>query len=155
MTARIQLRPVVAGDERLLFDWVNQADSLAGKLATAAPISWPDHNVWFEKRLAAPNCEIWIAERVGGPVGQVRVERDPNGGLHVDIYVASEARRQGVGAEMLGALAAKSAVRWPGEPLIARIRNDNAPSRHFFEANGYCLADASTEHSVFVRKAMS
>lgn len=155
MTARIQLRPAAAGDARLLFDWVNQADSLAGKLATAAPISWPDHSAWFEKRLAAPDCGIWIAERDGDPVGQVRAERDSGGSLHVDIYVSSEARREGVGAAMLGALTAESAARWPGTSLIARIRNDNAPSRRFFEANGYCLSSASTDHAVLVRTATS
>jgi len=73
-------------DARLLFEWVNSAESPAGKLRTSGSILWSVHVEWLSRRLADPSCAIWIADHDGTPVGQARVElRD--GALEVDIFV--------------------------------------------------------------------
>lgn len=155
MSEELHIRPVERKDSKLLFEWVNSPDSLAGKLMTSGPIAWSSHAVWFEARLGSPDCTIWVAERGGAPAGQVRAERRPDGRLHVDIYVAPEARRSGIGAAMLERLADESARRWPDEPLVARVLSGNAASRRLFEGGGYTLVENGAEHAVFVRGAGS
>lgn len=147
----VRLRPAVAADARLLFEWVNRPDSVAGKLETVEPISWERHQAWFVKRLAADGCVIWIAEREDTPVGQVRAERRDDGRLHIDIYVTAPARRGGVGAAMLNGLTNACAARWPGTPLVARVRSGNAPSRRLFEKTGFRLIESAADHCVYVK----
>lgn len=149
-SAAVRLRPAVAADAKLLFEWVNRPDSLAGKLETAEPISWKRHQAWFAKRLAADGCAIWIAERDGNPVGQARAERR-DGRLHVDIYVTVPARRGGAGSAMLNGLTNACAARWPGTPLVARVRSGNAPSRRLFEQSGFRLIESAADHCVYIK----
>ena len=70
--AHVHLRSAEPGDARLLFEWLNHADSLAGSLLTKDPVPWETHKTWFEERLSAANCGIWIAELAAAPIGQVR-----------------------------------------------------------------------------------
>jgi len=147
----VSLRPAEADDARLLFDWLNQPESLAGKLDTVAPVAWDTHRAWFEARLSSCDCGIWIAEKNGQAIGQVRAERRDDGRLHVDIYVAAEARRRGAGAEILDQLAATCATRWPGEPLIARVLIGNTASLALFEGGGYRVQHEARDNVEMVK----
>lgn len=145
------LRSATAEDARLLFDWVNQPDCLAAKIETSGAIEWAEHLAWFENRLSSNECGIWIAIFADTPIGQVRAELGADSRLHVDIYIAALARKAGHGAAMLAALATESSVRWPGVPLVARVRHGNASSRKLFEKAGYLLTDTAEDYRTYVR----
>jgi RimJ/RimL family protein N-acetyltransferase len=154
MAQQVALRPARESDADLLLAWVNQSDSLAAKLKTTTPIPRETHIAWLRKRLVSPECAIWVAERVGAPVGQMRAERGEDG-LEVDIFVAPEARGNGIALAMLGMLAVRCAERWPGAPLIARIKPDNLASRRLFVRAGYAEAGPAPDHLVFRKVALS
>lgn len=147
----VRLRAARPDDAGLLFDWVNRADSLAGKLKTTAPIARREHDAWFARKLASDDAAIWIAELGGTPVGQVRLELG-DGALHVDIYVKPGQRQKGVGLAMLEAARSEAAARWPGVPLKAWIKLDNRASRQLFASAGYAEPVVAPGHLILQRE---
>ncbi len=129
-------RPVRYEDAALLFAWLNAPDRREVSLATRAPVAWTDHLAWLETRLADPGSALWIAEEGDTAIGQVRLQWVETG-LEVSLYVAPEARRQGVGRALLDHAARAAARRWPGRRLIARVRPDNSASLALFHHLGY------------------
>ena len=133
----VRLRAAETKDVGLLFDWVNRPEKLATAFKTTAPIPRAEHEAWFASRLASPEAEIWIALDAGGaPVGQARLEKR-DGALEVDLFVVPAARGHGAASVILELLRGEAAKRWPGLPLIARIRPDNWSSRRAFAKAGY------------------
>lgn len=145
----MKLRPVRDSDARLMFDWVNSPESLAGKLETRDPIPWETHAKWFAARLADPDTRLWMAESDNRAVGQVRVQRTRTG-LEIDVFVAAECRRRGLGRRMLAAAAAECAAHWPGLPLVAKVKLDNVASQRLFAAAGYALGQRKEDHLVYI-----
>ncbi len=136
----LHLRPARRSDAELLLGWVNSPDSLAAKLETKGPIAWEAHLNWLEERLADPYTALWIAEREGRPIGQLRLQRRSEGEaapFDVDIYLLREERGQGHARAMLEDAIARVAGKWPGAMLRALVRKENAASRALFEAAGF------------------
>ena len=150
----IVLRRAGAADSELLFDWVNRPESLAAKLETREPITRETHERWFAARLDSPVTRIWIAERAGAPVGQVRAERDREGRVHVDVFVVPEARGAGLAFAMVDELVREVAATWPGATLVARVRVDNAASRRLFAKAGFEVTETHADHVVLERAAV-
>lgn len=147
----IRLRPAVEADSDLLFAWVNRPEKLATALNTTTQISRETHDAWLVCKLLSPDAGIWIAiDESGIPLGQTRLERR-KGALEVDIFVETEARRRGTGLAMLDALRIEAARRWPGTPLLARIRPDNWSSRRLFVKAGYGNAIMARSHMILRR----
>jgi len=147
-----RLRPAREGDGRTLFAWVNNPDSLAAKLRTRTAIAWEDHRRWLAARLADPDTGLWIAEVGGEPAGQVRLQAGA-GGMEVDVYVAPSHRGRGLGLTLLGHAADEARRRWPGRPLLARVKPDNRASRRLFERAGYELSATAPDHLVYAYAA--
>ena len=132
----IVLRPAVSNDMTMLFDWVNRADSLAQKRRTAGPVAEGEHRAWFARSLADPLCRLWIVERVGVALGQVRLHGAAEA-PEVDVYVAAAAR----GAGVARAAVAEAIRRWRGDHPRARprawVKASNRPSLALFAALGF------------------
>ena len=144
----VALRPAAAADAGLLLDWVDRPDSLAAKLATSGPIDPASHRVWLADRLARPDCMIWIIERDRVPVGQVRIERK-DADFEVDIYVEPAARRRSVAREAVAAALAAHAARFPGAPVLARVKRRNVASQGLFARLGFNLVKRAGDHVVY------
>lgn len=162
--APIALRLAEAADCRLLFEWVNRPDSLAGKLMTGGPIAWASHKTWFEKRIGSGAAtRIWIVEAAGEAVGQVRLEAldgDAPGApaeaaipcFDVDIYLTPAARGRGAARRAL-TLAGEAMARERGCAVLrALIRCDNAASIALFEGAGFARIEARADTYVYERK---
>jgi RimJ/RimL family protein N-acetyltransferase len=135
--AEIELREAQQADVDLLFGWLNTASSLAGKLKTFEPVSYRTHSNWFAVRLSDPDTRIWIASSNNIPVGQVRVQRNDNEELIVDIYIAESERGNGYGKKLLIQLGALCDSIWKNLPLIAEIRHGNRSSISVFRSANY------------------
>ncbi len=132
----MKVRAVICEDAERLFAWLNAPDRQAASLATNAPVAWADHLAWLEARLDDPCSALWMAEIDDKPVGQARLQWvEP--GLEVSLYVAPEARRQGVGRALLNHAARAGARLWPGRALRAKVRPENADSLALFHRAGY------------------
>lgn len=152
--APVTLRPAAAADCDLLFGWVNRPDSLAASLKTSAPVPRATHEAWLAARLADRETGLWIAERAGAPVGQVRLQKKGHA-LEVSIFVEPGARGAGTATRMLDLARAEAAMRWPGLGLVARIKPDNAASRRLFVRAGYGRMVVERDHIVLHREPLA
>lgn len=151
--APVTLRPAASADGDMLLDWVNRPDSLAASLKTSAPVPRVVHQAWLAAMLADSGSGLWIAEREGAPVGQVRLQRK-GAALEVSIYVEAAARGAGTATRMLDLARAEAARRWPGVGLVARIKPDNAASRRLFTRAGYGRMVVERDHIVLHREPL-
>ncbi|HSW40905.1 MAG TPA: GNAT family protein, partial [Patescibacteria group bacterium] len=92
---------------------------------------------WLGAVLADPDRRLWIAEEAGIAVGQIRVDRTPEGVGVVSIGLGPAARGRGVGRAVLG-LGLAAAVRELGiRRARAMVRSGNLASRRLFEGAGF------------------
>lgn len=141
----ITLRPVTEHDEALLLAWANDPVTRAAGFRPA-PISPSDHHRWLSSRLSSASGRSFIGMSGTTPIGQVRLDRDPDGLVEIGISVAPEARGRGIGRSLLeGALdAARHDTELAPTAFVARIRPDNAASIALFSGAGF-RPDATIE----------
>lgn len=139
------LRPAEVEDAGVLFDWVNRDEVRAVGLGGGGPIAWETHLAWLRERLADDRSLVLMAERDGALVGYVRFQ-DKGEGPEAAIYLVPQARGRGLATRWLRQGSEEAARRWPGRPVLARIRPENAPSRRLFERCGYTLAGRGPDH---------
>lgn len=135
-TASHALRPAEISDARLLFDWVNNPESLAQKELTGGPIPWDEHQSWLAQRLVDDNTLLFIVEDKETPSGQVRLQRRA-GAFEIDIYIAPSARRRGLARTAITASLDALEGSRPGARVRARVKSDNAASIRLFESLGF------------------
>jgi RimJ/RimL family protein N-acetyltransferase len=145
----IALRRVRPADSGLLLDWVNQPDSLAGKLRTSGPIAREQHEAWFASRLADPETFLWIIESVQRPVGQLRLMK-AEGVYEVDIFVVPDQRQSGVARQALAeGLRNLARARKGAQMIRARVKPDNVRSQRLFLRAGFVLVARNSDHLVY------
>ena len=134
--ARVTLRAATPDDAARLLEWANDPATRAASF-DRDPISWDDHVEWLAGVLADPDRRLWIAEEAGMPVGQVRIDREPDGAGVVSIGLADGARGRGLGAAVLrmGLAAAGRALGISRARAV--VRASNAASRGLFEGAGF------------------
>ncbi len=146
----VRLRPAEPGDAGLLFDWVNQPDSLAGKIQTSGPIPWQVHQAWFARSLSDDATTIWIIEVDGRPAGQVRISRNDDWN-DVDIYLAAAYRGHGLAQAALAAVVECVRHR-TGRALRLRalVKPGNTMSQKLFERAGFDRQTSAPDHVAYV-----
>jgi RimJ/RimL family protein N-acetyltransferase len=138
----VSLRPALAADAELLRAWANDPATRAASFGRER-IAGPDHLRWLAVVLGDRNRRLWIAEEAGVPVGQLRVDRLPDGVGVVSIGLAPSARGRGLGREVLGlgmAAASELGIR----RARAVVMEANAPSRRLFEGAGFAPVVGAT-----------
>lgn len=126
-TEPLYVRPFEAADAPVVEPWL-----AAPGLAVPPGRRWS----WAERLLAeAPRCGL-VAAVGDRPVGFLRYDPGPDGVAELTIAVAPNARRRGVGGELLAAalgLARGGGVR----ALDAAVDRQNEPAMAFFAAHGF------------------
>ncbi|HEX9663464.1 MAG TPA: GNAT family N-acetyltransferase [Candidatus Binatia bacterium] len=111
----ISLRLAVVDDAFLLWQWANDPMTRANSFNTEA-ISWDVHQNWYAKKLASPDCRLWIMELEQIPVGQIRYDRISADSAQISFSVAPVVRGRGLGTLLLELTAPMAArelgVRW-------------------------------------------
>ncbi|HSW42414.1 MAG TPA: GNAT family N-acetyltransferase [Patescibacteria group bacterium] len=133
---RLHLRPARFADAGRLLEWANDPATRAASFGRE-PIEWAAHVRWLGAVLADPDRRLWIAEEAGTAVGQVRVDRTPDGVGVVSLGLGPAARGRGLGRALLG-LGLAAAVRELGiSRARAVVRSGNLASRRLFEGAGF------------------
>ena len=128
----ISLRPATAADSTRLREWRNDPETIAASLSGRG-VEPEEHETWVTRVLDDPAERLYIVEREGEPIGQVRLQRHEDETLELHIGLVAEARGQGLGREALK-LAWQEAG---GEPVTARVLRDNERSLRAFAAAGF------------------
>lgn len=134
--SEVELRTARPDDAGRLFEWANDPATRTASF-DREPIPWPVHVAWLTALLRDEDRRLWIAEEGGVPVGQVRVDRTPDGIGVVSIGLAPEVRGRGVGSTVirkgLAAAVRELGIRRARAIMLAA----NLPSRHLFESVGF------------------
>ena len=141
--AAVGLRPAHAADADLLLAWANDPATRAASFGRE-PVARPDHVRWLAAVLRDRARRLWIAEEAGVPVGQLRVDRLPDGVGVVSIGLAPSARGRGLGHEVLGLGLAAAAAELGIRRARAVVMEANAPSRRLFEGAGFAPVAGAT-----------
>lgn len=131
---RVQLRAVERQDCRLLWELANEPTARASAFSCEY-ISWENHVNWFDRKLSDPGCSMFIVTDADGrEVGQVRFDRCDATTLEIDVTIAHEHRRRGVGAAAIES-ASRAVLRAVIDVsvIMARIKLNNAASIRAFE----------------------
>lgn len=134
---KLKLREVCDEDCKLLWEWVN--DPIV-RVASFRPnaISWDAHVIWFQQKLVAPDCLIYIVigER-GNPIGQVRFEIGSKGNAEIDISIDAKERKKGYGTYALKIACQQVFKAHNIKTVSAHIKKDNKASIRVFAKAGF------------------
>jgi RimJ/RimL family protein N-acetyltransferase len=133
--AAVALRPVRPDDRDRLLAWRNEPSTRRWFL-NPGRVRRADHARWFASRLTDGACRMYVAERDGVAVGQVRIERTRRG-AEVSFSVAPPARGQGIGPLMLARAARRAARDLGASRLFAYVVPSNVPSAIAFLKAGF------------------
>lgn len=147
------LRPLNSMDVDLLFEWVNRPDSLVAKALTKGPIDRATHDSWFARRLADAETRIRVIEVDGNPIGQVRLQRDPDGIFAIDVYLDAAHRGSGFAAWAIEQAIRELAQDAPGTWIRALVRVENQSSARLFQRTGFIETGRNETFITFERKA--
>lgn len=138
----LDLRSATPDDCRRVFDWANEPATRAASFSSE-PIPWETHVQWFTRKLADPQCRLWIVEACPATLGQVRFDLE---GRVAAISVGLDPAQRGrnLGALLIWAACRKLAREADVERIVAFIKPDNAASIRAFEKAGFARAGATT-----------
>ena len=94
MSGHLRIRRATRADCRMYWEWANE-EAVRAASFSSEPIPWETHVAWFEKRVEAPDCRLYLAcDPAGRPVGQVRYELEGDEAI-VSISIPAEHRGKG------------------------------------------------------------
>ena len=104
------------------------------------------HQAWLRERLGEPACRIYIAEREGRPLGQIRFQQvgPAPGRTEVGVSVAAGSRREGWGAALI--MAGVARLREEGfDDAVHAVKSFNVASAVWaFDTAGFMSQTGTT-----------
>ncbi|MCB2407728.1 UDP-2,4-diacetamido-2,4,6-trideoxy-beta-L-altropyranose hydrolase [Hymenobacter lucidus] len=143
---QLTVRRAEATDAHQYFTWANDPDVRRNAIQPEL-IAWSNHLDWFARRLVDADSFLYIFERAGTPVGQVRIEFTGSEGT-IDYSVDSAFRGQGLGLAILrralGQLRRDKPSAWA---LVGQVKAGNLPSCRVFQRLGFAQLAALRLHN--------
>jgi UDP-2,4-diacetamido-2,4,6-trideoxy-beta-L-altropyranose hydrolase len=134
---QLRLRPATEDDARLLLDWANDPAARAASFQGGA-IGWEEHVAWLGRRLADPDCLLWLAETPEGePAGVVRFDVDAEGVATISLNLAPARRGQGLASPLILAACQELRRTHPMATVRALIKPENLASQKAFARAGF------------------
>lgn len=143
----ITVRPATLADADLLLGWANDPITRAAGFHRDA-ISPETHARWLRERLDSPAGRLYVGMEGERPVGQVRLDGDPDGRVEIGIAVAPSERGRGIGHDLLraGLTAGIADPALEAALFVARIRPENAASIALFTGAGFLHVGSQQLH---------
>ena len=134
------IRLAKKSDIWIIYNWVNQIDSIKNKLITKTKISRPEHKGWYENSLKNKNRYIWIVEEKHIALGQIRFDIDEEQKLcFIDIYIDKKHRKNNFGQKALykaiELVKSNSSLNY----CVALVLKSNLTSLKFFYSLGFSI----------------
>lgn len=136
MDNQLRLRKADAGDCRFLYELRNDEEVRMNSFHTEQ-IPYEQHCQWYESRIQSDNTLIWILEKNGCAIGQVRLEIQANSCAEISYALCKEARGHGYAKWMLWEAERIAQEEKRCQCLVAEVKRDNAVSSHIFCSLGY------------------
>ncbi|UOQ70366.1 UDP-2,4-diacetamido-2,4,6-trideoxy-beta-L-altropyranose hydrolase [Hymenobacter cellulosilyticus] len=144
--SQLGVRRARTEDAQQYFTWANDPEVRRNAIHSA-PIEWPTHLQWFTRRLTDPDSFLYIFEREGTAVGQVRIEFSDSVGT-IDYSVATAYRGRGLGVALLRRALGQLRRDKPGQwALEGQVKASNLPSCRVFQRLGFAQLAAVQLHN--------
>ncbi|MBE5907621.1 MAG: GNAT family N-acetyltransferase [Lachnospiraceae bacterium] len=125
------LRKAEAEDIDLLFRWANDSVVRSNSF-NSNPISYENHEKWFNKMMKDPTVLQFILMDDDNPVGQIRLSVDEND-AEIGYSIGSEFRGKGYGHRILQLVTEEVKRNYPEiVNLIAKVKPENTASNTLF-----------------------
>ncbi|WP_017732990.1 UDP-2,4-diacetamido-2,4,6-trideoxy-beta-L-altropyranose hydrolase [Nafulsella turpanensis] len=131
----LQIRKAAPEDCELYFRWANDAETRKQAIHPE-PIPWEKHVSWFNRKLAQEDSTLYLLEKEGKAVGQVRFDADPEerNTFIISYSMAPEVRGQGLGEAVLQNALRVFQQERKGEVILhALVKERNLASVRIFE----------------------
>ena len=145
-------REVVPEDSKQLWQWQNESAVREGAFQSKE-ISWPEHQIWFQRAMANRLVDIWIAETRAGesepaetrrPIGPVRLNFDSMGTqATISLSIAPEFRGRGWGTAVIEAACRRAFHSDDIQEIVAWIKSENRSSLAAFDRAGFIKENKS------------
>ena len=146
----ISLRPVTADDCEACWKLANDPVARKASFCTGA-IPWEEHCRWFEAMLQNGDRRVVAAEnRAGVLVGTARFDLS-DGETVVSVNLVPEFRGLGLGPKVIGMACGEMAGQG-GNPVVAYVKPENAPSLSAFARAGFSPAGTEEVQGVRVQR---
>lgn len=130
----LTMRSCRSEDIFLYFNWVN--DHLVRENSLdSEPITWIEHETWFNSRINDPQCHMYVLCSNDLPVGQIRFQKD-NYAWSINYSLDKLVRGRGWGHFPVERGLAELR-RWTTGKVIAKVKTSNVTSRRVFEQLGF------------------
>jgi len=132
----INLVKVEITDINDIFEWRNHPD-IRRYFFNANPISWNDHEQWFDRKLKDHNTAIYVACHIGNKIGSIRFENKAET-VNISVMLNPTYLGKGFGSKIIK-LGVERFIkdRSPKKHLIAEIKADNIASINAFKKAGF------------------
>ncbi len=137
----LYLKKATIEDAEDVLSWRNDPTTRENSF-TKGEISLLSHMNWFQRKLANPNCHIFILMDGDVKVGNIRVDVTEDVG-EISYMIAPEARGKGYGKKIIALVEEELRNASTGvKTLTAFTLKENTASGKCFVANGYNCEDA-------------
>ena len=134
--ADLGVRPVEATDVELLWHWANDPDVRRFSFSPEK-IPLQSHAEWFRRIIASASSRIYVIERGGVPIGQVRYDRVSPDEAEIDISIAAEHRGQGYGPLALELTGNRARGELEVQRVVGIVVESNVGSCAAFQKAGF------------------
>lgn len=129
----IVIRQATSEDVETIFYWRNLKE-IVGLSQSQRTVTWEEHTQWFNDALSFERNSIYIIVADGDEVGLIRFERKDQL-MDLTIYLESDNIGKGIGSVAIEKAMALEESSCNG--FFARVREDNARSKRFFEKHSF------------------
>ncbi len=137
MKDNLYLRKATMEDMDMIFAWAN--DPIVRQNAFCMElIPYENHVVWYKKIMESPDVLQYILMNHEVPVGQIRLNVEPDQSAEIDYSIVKEYRGKGYGKQICDLLIKQIAKENISvKTLIARVKPENHASSACFENNKF------------------
>lgn len=140
----LRLRPAHQGDKYLYYVWANDP-VVRSNAFNPEPITWSDHDSWFDAKLAADETILLVLETPQDlPLGQFRVDVDAGVGV-IGYSISQSFRGRGLGVRILHLAVDYLRRHTSMAELVGYVLPDNAASQLAFARAGFRDEGASSD----------
>lgn len=106
-------------------------------------VNWDGHKEWFMERLASKNSFLFVAEKSGLFLGQVRFDYHlASGAWFIDYSIKKSFRGKGYAKEMVAkSMVCLSKLDIKSYIIKASVKHENHPSKRVFQALDFNIFD--------------
>ena len=132
----VSLRPATRDDESRLLAWRNEASVRAASLTTD-PVTPAEHRSWLTRKLDDPKCLLFIVEKRGEPIGQVRLDILNSRTAEISVALEAASRGRGLGPQVINLAVSKA----PADIRVIRalVKRENVASLRAFASAGFVV----------------